>query len=645
MSFTIGKKIGPYEIRSTLGAGGMGVVYEAIDTRLGRHVAIKVLPEEVSLDDNLRQRFEREARTISRLNHPNICTLHDIGEHDGRPFIVMEVVQGDTLQKRLAAGPLDASQSIDHGIQLADALDAAHSEGVIHRDIKPANIVITDRGQAKLLDFGLAKLTPHAEARAGTDDPSAPTIDDAQLTQPRTAVGTVAYMSPEQARGEELDVRTDLFSLGAVLHEMVTGQRAFPGQTTAVIFDAILNRAPTPPAHFAPDVPMRLGEIISNATEKNRDLRYQTAADLRADLRRARRDLDSGRSVSLGASAFVGVQIPPSGATSQTAAGVPATPLVSGQPGSGQTPEPSARGRVWLYGGFGLVVAALVTLLFLPPKPTTDVPQADPITALARAQLAQATQSLAGRDYESAIAQADAALALQPDDVETQRVRSAAVAALESQTSPTPTPETERTAGPDPPPTQSTSPVAPAPQEPAVPEPQPRPAAPAQTTTPPPATAPPSTPEPVDLTTVPLEPEPVPEPEPTAIVTPEPAPPPPDDPPVTQPTVARDETAIRRVLDDFVRATETKDVELYRSVRPLSADEERRLRAGFDAVDTQQVELLIQSIEITGDQASVQVSRQDTFGANGREQTQRTSLAFTLTRQDGGWVITEITNR
>ncbi len=622
----------------------MGEVYRARDTKLDRDVALKVLPQAFTDDPDRLARFEREAKVLASLNHPNICTLHDIGQHDGRPFIVMEVVQGDTLRKRLQRGRLDSSQSIDFGIQLADALDAAHGKGVIHRDIKPANIVITDRGQAKLLDFGLAKLAPHAEAQSTGAHAAAPTIDAGQLTNPRTVVGTLSYMSPEQARGEELDGRSDLFSLGTVLYEMVTGQRAFPGQMSAVIFDAILNRAPTPPVHFAPNVPMRLGKIINNATEKNRDLRYQTAAELRADLRRARRDLDSSRSVSLSASAFAGVHVAPSGATSQTAAGVPETPLASGPAGSGPTPAPSARGRVWGYGACGLVAAALVAALFFPSDPSPEVPQVDRITALAQAQLAQATESLARRDYESAIAQADAALALQPDDADAQRVRSAAVAALESQPSPASVSETVRDAAEsDPAPITSVSPVAQEPQDPAAPEPQRMPAAPAQTTTPPPATAPPVTPEPVDVT--PVTPEPVPEPEPTAIVTPEIAPPPPDDPPVTQPTTASDEAAIRRVLDDFARATETKDVELYRSVRPISTEEERRLRSGFDAVETQQVELLIESIEITGDRASVQGSRQDTFvGADGQKQTRQSNLSITLTRQDRGWVITEITN-
>ena len=643
MALQPGTTLGPYQIDAPLGAGGMGEVYKATDTRLDRTVAIKVLPAHVADDPDLRQRFEREAKTISSLNHPHICTLYDIGQEGDTDFLVMEYLEGETLAERLTKGPLPTAEVLRYATEIADALDKAHRQGIVHRDLKPANIMLTVAG-TKLLDFGLAKLAPHAETQSTGAHAAAPTIDAGQLTNPRTVVGTLSYMSPEQARGEELDGRSDLFSLGTVLYEMVTGQRAFPGQMSAVIFDAILNRAPTPPAHFAPDIPMRLGKIINNATEKNRDLRYQTAAEFRADLRRARRDLDSSRSVSLSASAFAGVHVAPSGATSQTAAGVPETPLASGPADSGPTPAPSGRGRVWGYGACGLVAAALVAALFFPSDPSPEVPQVDRITALAQAQLAQATGSLARRDYESAIAQADAALALQPDDADAQRVRSAAVAALESQPSPASVSETVRDAAEsDPAPITSVSPVAQEPQDPAAPEPQRMPAAPAQTTTPPPATAPPLTPEPVDVT--PVTPEPVPEPEPTAIVTPEIAPPPPDDPPVTQPTTASDEAAIRRVLDDFARATETKDVELYRSVRPISTEEERRLRSGFDAVETQQVELLIESIEITGDRASVQGSRQDNFvGADGQKQTRQSNLSITLTRQDRGWVITEITN-
>ena len=271
-------------------------MYKATDTRLDRTVAIKVLPHDFANDTDERQRFEREARTISKLNHPNICALFDIGEHEEQPFIVMEVIKGVTVQQRLVDKPFTTSEVLELGAQLADALDAAHAEQIIHRDVKPANIFVTDRGQAKLLDFGLAKQIPGKRARTETGDRfEAPTALVDQVTKAGSAVGTVAYMSPEQARGEDLDHRTDLFSLGAVLYEMVAGRQAFSGATTAVVFDAILNRAPSSPMHWNPDVPARLAEIISNALEKDPALRYQNAADLRADLKRAKRDIESGQ--------------------------------------------------------------------------------------------------------------------------------------------------------------------------------------------------------------------------------------------------------------------------------------------------------------------------------------------------------------
>ena len=248
MTFAPGNTVGPYEITAQLGAGGMGVVYAARDTQLDRTVAVKVLPPDLVEDPDRRQRFEREARTISQLSHPNLCTLFDVGEHEGQPYLVMELIRGVTIQQRLTGHSFRVAEVLELGAQLADALDAAHTERIIHRDIKPANIFVTDRGQAKLLDFGLAKLTPDRRQRTGTPDRfDAVTLESDQVTRPGAAVGTVAYMSPEQARGEELDARTDLFSLGTVLYEMSTGQAAFSGPTTAVVFDGILNRPPVPP--------------------------------------------------------------------------------------------------------------------------------------------------------------------------------------------------------------------------------------------------------------------------------------------------------------------------------------------------------------------------------------------------------------
>ena len=616
----IGRAVSHYRVLSALGSGGMGVVYLAEDERLGRQVALKFLPPESAASHQALERFRVEARAASSLSHPGICAIFDIGDDEGTPYIVMEALKGESLRDRINRGPLKVQDLLDIAIQLADALDAAHAQGIIHRDIKPSNIFVGDKNRTKILDFGLAKLAQASGAissGAATRALSASTHRD--LTMPGSALGTVSYMSPEQARGEEVDTRTDLFSLGVVLYEMSTGIQAFGGSTQAIVFDSILNRTPHPITHINPLIPPRLESLIITALEKDRELRHQHASDLEAELKRIRRDLESG---SLAAASRT--QVTP--AAEQRSTTTPATAAAS------------AKSRSWIWVVGAVVVIALAIAGFnlwsdtasrvaVAPAPA-ETPVVPPVQTSPSLPAPTVTPPdlgpppIAPKPKESTSTRPASQPQPTRPTTEPRPQTSPGVTPTPQRPVPTPGAVTVTTPPPSPSPT-----LPPPPQTTETPTPQatpaPTPAATAAQPPPAPATEPPATQPPPRNATAP------PTPLPSKI-------------PPTSP-VESDDALVRGVLRTYERSIETKNVDLFRSVRPgLSAAEENRLRTSFSQIDSQQVDIVVEELRIDGRSATVRISRRDTIMSGGRRQTNSSRQTLRMEKAAGGWIITDI---